>query len=243
LSNLETLARSNPDDVSIQAEFAVTLNNIGDRHSRAGESGLALASHRRALAVLEPLAAAAPDVAPLQIERARCENAIGRQLLVSGQSAQALASFDRARATYDSQMKADASARDATRGLAASYAGLGRCRVLAGKPVDAAEAFSRAVYVLEKARGLASEDLAELAAFHSLLASVAGHAESRLIAAPGQAEAETALATLRQAVSMGYRDFARLRSDTDFDSLRVRPDFQLILMDLAMPEDPFVHGR
>jgi hypothetical protein len=30
-----------------------------------------------------------------------------------------------------------------------------------------------------------------------------------------------------------------MRRDTDLDPLRLRPDFQLLLMDLAMPDDPF----
>jgi tetratricopeptide (TPR) repeat protein len=155
----------------------------------------------------------------------------------------ALASFDRARATYEVQSKADPAATEVWRGLAASYAGLGRCRALAGDPGDAAEAFSRAVSVLETAPDLGPEDLAELAASHSLLASLAGDAESRLTAVQGQAEVETALATLRRAISLGYRDVARMRTDTDFDTLRARVDFQLILMDMAMPKDPLVRSR
>ena len=34
-----------------------------------------------------------------------------------------------------------------------------------------------------------------------------------------------------------------MRTDTDFDTLRARLDFQLILMDMAMPKDPLVRGR
>ena len=30
-----------------------------------------------------------------------------------------------------------------------------------------------------------------------------------------------------------------LKTDPDFDSLRSRPDFQALLMDLAFPADPF----
>jgi hypothetical protein len=52
-----------------------------------------------------------------------------------------------------------------------------------------------------------------------------------------------ALAALTEAGRAGYfRDPAKvphLRADRDFDSLRSRADFQLLMMDLAMPDDPF----
>ena len=44
---------------------------------------------------------------------------------------------------------------------------------------------------------------------------------------------------LRQANAAGYRDLAHMRSDIALDPLRARPDFQLLMMDLAMPADPF----
>jgi hypothetical protein len=33
-----------------------------------------------------------------------------------------------------------------------------------------------------------------------------------------------------------------MRTDPDLDPLRSRPDFQLLLMDLAMPAEPFARG-
>ncbi len=38
---------------------------------------------------------------------------------------------------------------------------------------------------------------------------------------------------------MGMRDLAWYRTDRLFDPLRDRPDFQLLLMDMAMPADLF----
>ena len=45
--------------------------------------------------------------------------------------------------------------------------------------------------------------------------------------------------TLRRAVAAGYRDNHWMRIDTDLDPIRPRLDFQLILLDLAFPLDPF----
>ena len=47
------------------------------------------------------------------------------------------------------------------------------------------------------------------------------------------------MVVLRRAVAGGYRNVARINRDPDLDPLRARPDFQALMMDLAMPADPF----
>ena len=60
-----------------------------------------------------------------------------------------------------------------------------------------------------------------------------------MTAAEGRAEADQAMESLRQAVAAGYRKLAIMRTDTDLDSLRPRRDFQLLMMDLEFPAEPF----
>jgi eukaryotic-like serine/threonine-protein kinase len=48
-----------------------------------------------------------------------------------------------------------------------------------------------------------------------------------------------AVAMLRQAVADGFKDVARLRGESTFDSIRSDPDFRAILADLEFPADPF----
>ena len=64
-------------------------------------------------------------------------------------------------------------------------------------------------------------------------------AGSGIAAAEGRAEAETAIDILRQAVAMGIRDFNWFRTDALLDPLRGRDDFRMLLMDLALPANPF----
>ena len=54
---------------------------------------------------------------------------------------------------------------------------------------------------------------------------------------------DRAVEELRNAIKAGFRQLPPLKQDTCFDSLRGRLDFRLILMDLAMPSDPFAQGR
>jgi hypothetical protein len=51
------------------------------------------------------------------------------------------------------------------------------------------------------------------------------------------------MTALRGAIDFGYRDLDQLRSDVDLKPLRSRPDFQLLMMDLAMPAEPFARAH
>ena len=54
---------------------------------------------------------------------------------------------------------------------------------------------------------------------------------------------QTAMALLHKAVAMGYRNADTFRTESALDHLRGRPDFRLLLMDLAIPADPFAAPR
>ena len=47
---------------------------------------------------------------------------------------------------------------------------------------------------------------------------------------------------LHRAVAMGYRNPDAYRTEEALDPLRDRPDFRLMMMDLAMPVEPFAAG-
>jgi hypothetical protein len=53
---------------------------------------------------------------------------------------------------------------------------------------------------------------------------------------------DAALACLRQAALAGYRDRAEVADDPALDPLRDRPEFRLLLIDLAMPVEPFARS-
>jgi serine/threonine-protein kinase len=47
---------------------------------------------------------------------------------------------------------------------------------------------------------------------------------------------------LHRAIARGYRNVALMRKDPVLDPLRSRSDFQLLMMDLEFPDDPFARG-
>jgi eukaryotic-like serine/threonine-protein kinase len=56
-------------------------------------------------------------------------------------------------------------------------------------------------------------------------------------------QADAAIAVLKKAVALGYRLADAVRTESALDPLRDRPDFRLLMMDLAMPADPFAAAR
>ena len=80
--------------------------------------------------------------------------------------------------------------------------------------------------------------LYNLAGFRSLLSGLATRPVSGLTTSEAMRLGEEAVETLRRTVAAGLQDVAYMRRDTDLDPLRSRPDFQLLLMDLAFPEEP-----
>jgi hypothetical protein len=79
----------------------------------------------------------------------------------------------------------------------------------------------------------------DLACHHALLSDLAGRPGSGVSTAEGRAEADRAMHWLRDAVAAGFRNYSQMRTDADLDPLRPRPDFQLLMRDVAFPADPF----
>jgi hypothetical protein len=76
---------------------------------------------------------------------------------------------------------------------------------------------------------------------HALIATLVGKPQAGISAEDREAEAVEAVALLRQAAAVDSLDASAFRDETVLDSLRERADYQLLLMDLAFPADPF-HG-
>jgi hypothetical protein len=81
-----------------------------------------------------------------------------------------------------------------------------------------------------------------LACCHAGLAGLAGRPGSGVSAAEGADQAERAMAVLRQAVTMGYRNPDQYRTESALDALRSRPDFLALMMDLVMPTNPIARS-
>jgi hypothetical protein len=86
---------------------------------------------------------------------------------------------------------------------------------------------------MERLPTLMTGHVYDLACYQALLAGVTG----------GRAEGDRAMDTLRRAVAAGFHNRGHMQTDTDLDPLRDREDFRLLMLDLAMPADPFARDR
>ncbi len=103
--------------------------------------------------------------------------------------------------------------------------------------------FREAIKLLKGSASPAAVDIYDLACCQSLLSGVASEAGSGLTAADGEAEADQAILSLRQAVAAGWQRLAHMRSDTDLDPIRSRRDYQMLLLDVGFPANPFGQSR
>ncbi len=103
----------------------------------------------------------------------------------------------------------------------------------------AAAAWKRACAYYDGSESQDGEHTFLLACCHAGLAGLAGRPGLGVSAAEGADQAEKAMAVLRQAVTMGYRNPYAYRTESALDPLRNRPDFRALMMDLVFPTKPF----
>jgi tetratricopeptide (TPR) repeat protein len=121
------------------------------------------------------------------------------------------------------------------------YAVLGKARLKAGSHGEALALSRKSEAILETSDD--ANDLQNLACILAVASTIADPAEGPAAAERQRRDADRAVAAIRRAIALGYADSGMLKNDPDFDSLRSRPDFQALLMDLAFPTDPFAAAR
>ncbi len=237
----EKLARNAPTATQFASELAQSHEYIGFLLHETGHPAEALDSLERARAILEELARANPAVTLFQGELAQCYQVIGSIQDQTGRPAVALASFYRARTILQKLVEANPTVTLFQTRLAMSHAFVGQVRQRDGRPAEAAGEFRRAVAIVTRIADRQPDgyNLYNLACYLSLLSGVAAQRGSGVSAGEAQVHGAQAVHALRRAVAAGLHDFAFMRRDTDLDPLRVRTDFQGLMMDLAFPDDPF----
>jgi eukaryotic-like serine/threonine-protein kinase len=122
--------------------------------------------------------------------------------------------------------------------LAYSTRRLGLTRLAAGDAAGAVADARRAISLYDGLPSRSAEEWYELTCCHAALAAAAGREHSGISAGEGETEAEQAISLLHTAVARGYRNTDAIARESALDAVRNRPDFKLLMMDLAMPADP-----
>ena len=127
-------------------------------------------------------------------------------------------------------------------GLAETLLKSGQVHLDAHDLAGASAAWERAARLYDALKFPNGEQAFFRSCCHAGLAGLAARPGSAVSAEQGQAESDRAMSWVRRALALGYRNPDAYRTETALDAIRDRPDFRRLMMDLAMPADPFARG-
>jgi serine/threonine-protein kinase len=233
------LAAENPAVTDFRTSLAAGRNTFGWILSQAGDPVGAESEYLKARALYQELADANPGVTGYRDQVANLDNNLSAALRRLGRTGEALERAERAVAAREALVREDPWTPAYRGGLAENYLNRGLARRDAGDPVGAVADLRRAVATYGALPSLTGEQTFLSACAHAALSSPAGRDGSGISVAEAAFEAKKAVALLRKAVGVGYRNPDAYRTEDALDPLRDLPDFKLLIMDLALPDDPF----
>jgi len=215
------------------------IRDLGQCLMEQGHSDQAIALYPPILARLEGRAAAEPSAINIKRDLADGYEYLGACLLPTGKRVEARDAYRKAVMARESLIKASPSVVSDRSKLAADLRALRLIESALGDVTGAASDTRRVLELYEGLPARSGLEWFETACCHATLAGLARRDNSGVPADQGVVEADKAMALLMKTVNIGFRDNAALRTEPALDVLRRRPDFQLLMMDLAMPADPF----
>jgi tetratricopeptide (TPR) repeat protein/tRNA A-37 threonylcarbamoyl transferase component Bud32 len=242
LAAYERLSAEQPEVDSYRDAQDEVLLHTGVNNRIAGRPAEALQWFGRSLAMTERLAADRPGVVRYRSRVGVIHNQLSIAYTRLGRPAESLQSAGRALETFEQLTGEHPDIVPLQTQLATSLGQLGSMHQELGHRDEARRALERSCSVLENHPQPEPVDLYNLACSRARLA---GLADAEAVGGPsrdrdlGHQQAEAAMAALRRAVAAGYTNLPDVIRDPDLDPLRSRSDFQLLMMDLAMPAVPF----
>ena len=236
------LTEREPTVTGFRDEMANSHLDLGLLLAETGRSADAEAEQRQAITLYQKLTDGNPNTPSYRVGLAGALYYLGDVIRTLGRPGEARESYDRAIAIQEKLVKDNPSPW--YRGLLAHSL---RRRGLALRdlrdPTGAAAGTRQALGLYDGLRSRSGEEWFETACCHAALEGQAGQAGSGVPAAEGEDHASEAISLLRKAAGAGYRNASALRIESALDPLRDRPDFRLLVMDLAFPAEPFAQRR
>jgi eukaryotic-like serine/threonine-protein kinase len=235
----QKLVDDDPTIPQYQRDMADSLLSLGWLLALDGKTAEAIGYFAREEAIRQKLADAGSATRLDRDRLANCQTNTANLLRRSGKLAEALAACERARALREPLVRAQPQVLYFHSGLSETYLRLGQVQFDMGNLDAAGAVWKRACAELDQTTSLDPEETFTYASCHSGLAGLAHRPGSGVSAAEAADRSEKAMGLLRRAVALGYRIPGAYRTESALDPLRDRPDFQLLLLDVAFPAEPF----
>jgi hypothetical protein len=100
----------------------------------------------------------------------------------------------------------------------------------------------RALVLWDALSSRSGEECFDTARAHAVLTCLAGRDGPGVHADQAPSEVAAALDLLQKAIGLGYRNAGRYRTEDALDPLRTRPEFQVLMLDLDFPAEPFARA-
>jgi eukaryotic-like serine/threonine-protein kinase len=170
---------------------------------------------------------------------ANCQTNLADLLRKAGRRDEARAACERARALREPLVRDHPQFPNYRGGLAETELRTGQVLLDAGDPAGAAAAWRRAVALYDGLESRRGEQAFLRSCCHAGLVGLAGRPGSGVSVEEGRDESDRAVSWVRRAVAEGYRNPDAYRTESALDPLRNRPEFQVLMMDVAFPTKPF----
>jgi eukaryotic-like serine/threonine-protein kinase len=236
------LADSDPSVTEFRDSLANSHLDLGILLSETGRPAESEAEQRKSISLYQKLTDDNPNAPGHRVGLSGALYYLGDVVRTLGRPAEARQDYERAVAIHEKLVKENPNPW--YRSLLAHSLrrrGLALCKLgdLAGGAADTRRALG--LYVGLKVRS--SEEWFETAGCHAALAGLAGLSGTGISAAEGEELSTRGINLLRKAVATGYRNVGAFRTESALDPLRDRGDFELLVMDLALPDQPFARGE
>ncbi len=235
----QKLFDEHPAIPQFQRDLADSLLSIGWQLAQAGKTVEAIGHYTREEVIRSKLIEAGSTIPEDKDSLANCQINMADALRRSGRLDEALAACERSLAVREPLVEAHPDVPSYRTCLGETYLRVGQVRRDMEDLAGAGEAWRRAHAHYGGNQFRDDEDTFLMACCHAGLAGLAGRPGSGVSAGEGADQAEAAMAVLRRAVAMGYRNPNAYRTESALDPLRNRPDFRDLMMDLVFPTEPF----
>ncbi|QEH35161.1 Serine/threonine-protein kinase PrkC [Aquisphaera giovannonii] len=235
---LEALVAEYPSSYEYRTRLAEALTYHGRFLARTGEAARAAAILDRGLELVEGVERTNPRslrTAALFVRLAASRIAL---LAHAGGEEAAVALVERARPAMERVASSERGLRNHAYALF-ELEHYGGEAYQASLPREAVASLRRAILVIERGFEPGASREISLAAEYAAILAMSGYPGAQVWSYDARWAGEAAMAALRRAAAAGFRDATFLRESEQLAPLRGRPDFQLFLMDLAFPAEPF----